>query len=488
MTSQGFVLCFLIFSLVISGSSTAVVLNTAYRVNLSPAISGLAPRVFIPSADYRPDIVLTAVDPADLPDTRRIDPSLPRNPALVLRQPTTDHPFDEAAGRENFTWPVTILSGKPKKLPVRRPDMAEPVMLAAVLSKRMFSPPRFRPGGEALAALLAPVPDIRPTKRPKSIRDIVLAAFTPDQDLEEELAQEEKQAALNPVAITEPLPETTPEATTPRDSPFRLGAGDTCNRRLARAIPRRAGKAPEGSAFISKIGERSGGARDRLITAQIMAGNVPDYLRRLVPVRMTGRDDRGNPAAITICVTPDYLALGSDRDNIRVPLGLDSASAIASRFDMVLPTTRMVDAIYAQATVRLTPRPKPAGARMSTTTYFREHDATIDAQTRAVGARGGMLIAGHKKDIVLTNRLARAPGRIAIYGWHRSNGNPIQPLSTVHGKSYADYSHGLRLVSRTAYVNGKPVDLKSLLSDRRYAGILNKEGTLSATAFRIASR
>ena len=47
------------------------------------------------------------------------------------------------------------------------------------------------------------------------------------------------------------------------------------------------------------------------------------------------------------------------------------------------------------------------------------------------------------------------PGKIAIYGWHRLNGAPIQPLSTVHGACYADYSHGIRLVSETVLVDGK---------------------------------
>ncbi len=41
----------------------------------------------------------------------------------------------------------------------------------------------------------------------------------------------------------------------------------------------------------------------------------------------------------------------------------------------------------------------------------------------------GKLIAGHKKDVVITNRLLTMPKRVAIYGWHRPNGSPIQPLA-----------------------------------------------------------
>ena len=99
-----------------------------------------------------------------------------------------------------------------------------------------------------------------------------------------------------------------------------------------------------------------------------------------------------------------------------------------------------------------------------------------------------MLVSGHKKDLVLTNRLSSAPGRVAIYGWHRPGGNPIQPLSTVHGAEYADYSHGIRLVSRTAFVNGQAVDLQDLLMDGTYAGLLNTDGPIGRPAIQIASR
>ncbi len=73
--------------------------------------------------------------------------------------------------------------------------------------------------------------------------------------------------------------------------------------------------------------------------------------------------------------------------------------------------------------------------------------------------------AGHKKDVVITNRLTREQGRIAIYGWHQPTGIPIQPLSTVHGAGYADYSHGIRLVSDVVLIDGKHA-----LSLRRSAG------------------
>jgi hypothetical protein len=79
---------------------------------------------------------------------------------------------------------------------------------------------------------------------------------------------------------------------------------------------------------------------------------------------------------------------------------------------------------------------------------------------------------------VITNLLASKPGRIAIYGWHRSSGDPIQPLSTVHGARYADYSHGIRLVSEMAILNGKLRSIYDILQDRLLAKVLGDEGAI----------
>jgi hypothetical protein len=283
-------------------------------------------------------------------------------------------------------------------------------------------------------------------------------------------------ADITPARLSEPAE---------RGGLFRQNAGENpCSSRLARGIPRRPGNAADGSAIMARLGEGSG--RDAALVAEAVSGNIPSHLRELQPVRFTGLA-RGRQTEIVVCVTPDYLAVGSDRDHVRVPMGLPAALRIADSFDMMLPTTRMVDAIYAQADLRVSPRPMTPGPQMSSTDYFVRHDATLDAQFAEAGARDGLLLAGHKKDLVIANRLSRARGRVAIYGWHRSNGDPIQPLSTVHGEYYADYSHGIRLVSRTAFVNGRAVDLRALLTDGAYAGLLNSDGPLNSTTVQLAS-
>ncbi len=251
-----------------------------------------------------------------------------------------------------------------------------------------------------------------------------------------------------------------------------------CASPLAGKIPARTTRAPSGSETMNGLLGEKGPERDKAVVRQVLAGNVPAFLRQLTPVSFAGTLASGQKVRVTICVTPDYLAVGNDRDFVRVPMGLAAAARVADQLGFMLPTTKMVDAIYRQAKVQLAPRPMTPGSRMTSTPYLIAHDKTLDAQRGRTGRALTDLTAGDKKDIVLTTRLRSHPGRVAIYGWHRANGRPIQPLSTVHGASYADYSHGVRLVSQTAYVDGKPQALADILSDRDLSRTISREGPI----------
>ena len=258
-------------------------------------------------------------------------------------------------------------------------------------------------------------------------------------------------------------------------------AAEPCPAALTQAIPPRPAAAMTGSDFVRATSGLTEIEREPVIADQLLAGDLPAFLRRLRQVTLQSRTD-GRALRITICVTPDYLALGSDRDFLRMPMSLPTALRVAGRFGFVLPTRRMVDAIYEQAEVRLRPQPLPAGPEMRSTAYYWWHDREIREQGLALGAPLGVLVAGDKKDLVLTNRLLVKPDRVAIYGWHRGDGDPIQPLSTVHGARYADYSHGVRLVSATAYVDGQPTPIVDLLADPRLSVVLSDEGPVPRLA------
>jgi hypothetical protein len=222
--------------------------------------------------------------------------------------------------------------------------------------------------------------------------------------------------------------------------------------------------------------------RERAILDQLMGGNLPSFLRKLVPVKLSYQLARGKTLLATIFVMPEYLAIGSDSDFLRIPMNFHTATAVADRFGFVLPTRKIVDAIYDQSSDRFTPQPLPAGPEMTSTEYYRKHNAMVERQSRTRGFELGGLVAGHKKDVVLTNHLRYRPDRIAIYGWHRAVGQPIQPLSTVHGANYADYSHGIRLVDKMAMIEGRLRSVYDILQDSLLAGLLSDEGAIHLSA------
>jgi len=251
-----------------------------------------------------------------------------------------------------------------------------------------------------------------------------------------------------------------------------------CGDGLLRNIPPQSSVDVSGSEFARHVEGLSGSDREDQIQRQLLAGDMPQFLRKLVPVTLSGALPDGRNVLITVCVLPDYLAIGSNHDFLTVPMRLATALSVANHFGFTLPTRKVVDAIYDQAEVRLAPQPLPAGDQMRSTAYYWQHNELISEQRVALGVSPGVLTAGHKKDLVITNRLWQHPDRVAIYGWHRGVNSPIQPLSTVHGWRYADYSHGVRLVSTTIQVNGKPMSIFEALSDPGLSRLLSGESPL----------
>ena len=156
----------------------------------------------------------------------------------------------------------------------------------------------------------------------------------------------------------------------------------------------------------------------------------------------------------------------------------NTAQRIADLLHCSLPTPKMVNEIYAAAEVKLAPSPIPPSAEMITVPVFSNHNATVRAQrTEQLPAHPlGALVAGHQKDVVITAKLASAPGKVAIYGWHQTNGVPIQPLYLKHIASWVDYSQCIRLVQQQMRVNGATQTVAGVLADPALAPLLSDEG------------
>jgi hypothetical protein len=247
---------------------------------------------------------------------------------------------------------------------------------------------------------------------------------------------------------------------------------------LIKKISPRSSFAMNGSEFAKFLSTMDKSDREQAIVSQIIKGNLPDFLRRLKPVQLVQKVGERKTVTATIFVMPDYLAIGSDRDFLLMPMSWYAATAIAVRLGFILPTKKMVDAIFEQSDVHLSPAPMPPGPEMRSLAYFLEHNRKIREQRLALCCPLDALISGHKKDVVLTNRLGETLGRVAIYGWHRLSGIPIQPLTIVHGANYADYSHGIRLVSDVVLIDGEPRSIYEILEDPKLATIVSDEGPI----------
>ena len=217
-----------------------------------------------------------------------------------------------------------------------------------------------------------------------------------------------------------------------------------------------------GTDFYKQAAAMSWRQRDSFAIVQFRKGNVPAFLLHLRPVETEYKDSiSGKTHKAVYYVTPDYFSIGTNDDWARIPLTPIAARLIADTLNCFLPSRKMVDDIYKAAAIKLEPVPMYA-FRDSTPTMWHHH-LIIEGQRKT---RQG-LIAGIKKDVVNTFKLSQYPrrDRVAIYGWHKPDGKPIQPLYTGHVDWYVDYSHGIRLVSRRILVDGKWMDYTSILKD-----------------------
>lgn len=231
-------------------------------------------------------------------------------------------------------------------------------------------------------------------------------------------------------------------------------------------IPSRKPTAETGSAYVKRIENLPLKEREEEICRAISSGNIPDFLRNTVTLNGVFADSAGILHHITYEAMADYLSIGSDLDYCRIPMNPLTAQKLADQFGASLPTAKLSDHIYRQAEVKLAPfYYAPSGNVNEQVTKFVEHNEQINKQFIEAGGKNGQLVAGIKKDVVLSSRMDAQPNKVVIYGWHKPNGKPIQPVYSGHVNWYVDYSHGIRFINNQVLVDGKPRLLSDLLKD-----------------------
>lgn len=229
------------------------------------------------------------------------------------------------------------------------------------------------------------------------------------------------------------------------------------------------------------IPEQPGALREEALFQYFAQGFVPDRLRNTFAIEL--KDQKGN--TIVLSVLPDVLGVGTDDDWIRTPLAAPTAQRVADLVGGSLITRKLSLAIWASCD-EIAPIPEAwwnvdGGKKMMRTSSYVEHNAAIQ---KAILGKNYPTLSGTKKDVVLTPQLGPNPTRVAIYGWHKLNGEPIQGLNAkTHELAYVDYSHGIRLVGADVIVNGSPAKLADVLADKDLCGLVSDEGPSTVSRY-----
>lgn len=277
------------------------------------------------------------------------------------------------------------------------------------------------------------------------------------------------RAYANWVQSQPSVEQTTPRATISNDAP-----------EMRLSLPVRPTDAQTGSKFQEQIAELPRKEREAAVLREILGGNIPEFLRRLKPIRVELTDDSGTKRAGIYFVMSDYLAIGTDEDFFRIPITPQMAIAISDAASCSLITNKISDDIFAASELKLAPKPLTKD-RDSVATFWQHH-RIIEEQL--LGKPRGSLVAGIKKDVVLSNRLREKPHKVAIYGWHYPDGRPIQSLYVGHVDWYVDYSHGVRLMSDRMLVDGQPHRVTDILNHPQLHRLLSDEGPLDTSDIR----
>lgn len=248
------------------------------------------------------------------------------------------------------------------------------------------------------------------------------------------------------------------------------------------SVPPRSVSALDGDQVVSAITNLTLHDREVYILNEVLNGNVPNFYRTMTLVKDSSLIS-GSYRVIEYYVIPDYLALGHDTNYYLCPMTPILAQRLADSLNCMLPTRKMVNQIWTNANLHLTPQTIAPSSQMTTVPVMNDHNTMVWSQRQPLlGSYPlGTSTGGDKKDVVISNQIytLAPPARVLIYGWHQTNGSPIQPLYGGHINTYADYSHGIRFVQKQMWLDGVPTQASTILNDATLNVLLSDEGVIS---------
>jgi len=230
--------------------------------------------------------------------------------------------------------------------------------------------------------------------------------------------------------------------------------------------------------ILKNLLNTSNSSRETYIGNSLAGEALPAFLGHLKSITVVS----GNHTLV-YQVMPDYLCLGEDTDYIHIPMTPTTAISWMHNHNFSLPTKTMVEQIYKQSEVKIKPITWNAMYDKAVQKYNRDSThAYIEQSKRIQGLFAatnkplGTSIAGHKKDVVLSNALLKHKNNVAIYGWYNKDGTVIQDLNaSSHSVNYVDYSHGLRMVSNVCVLDGVETTLQAIWNDPELCKLIHDE-------------
>ncbi|NUO51558.1 MAG: hypothetical protein HOV80_22100 [Polyangiaceae bacterium] len=223
-----------------------------------------------------------------------------------------------------------------------------------------------------------------------------------------------------------------------------------------------------GRARVANLKESPGSSPPERLThilSWLDAGKLDPIQWRRIPVR----------GGLEVAVSSDNISSGA----VRLVGPMAAAQHIADANDALIPTAGIVDAIYKARDATAPPQTIGWEVTKSDGTKSWKNpgggkDWWLYYNDRLVAAglppTPGVIQSPLSKDYVLDARQDQHPDRCAIYGLHKTNGEPTQSKETgasfIHELPFFDYSHGIRLVSTTAWLDGEEVSLPWIYQNR----------------------
>lgn len=229
------------------------------------------------------------------------------------------------------------------------------------------------------------------------------------------------------------------------------------------------------SVFMRSTAGKSAAEIDRLAADLVIKGNFPSFLRKLVPLKI----NKGSQSII-IRVSSDFMCIGTDTDYMIWAFSAPQCQRIVDVFKCIIPTVALTEEIYKQAKIKLPAKtPSMTGANINGKEYspssfvsskymvspkgMQIHDDMIRNQLESYdNYRPGVLVAGHKKDVVIDDSVPS--NRLGMHGLYNRQGKPIQGGAlTPHDNNHIEYGMALRLVDRQCLFDGEQTDLLSVV-------------------------